>query len=80
MASDHERERVVGQRIRRDLVFPLMLVIVLYVALLMTYTWETMTASTVLYLVSLPFGARAWRKRYGAEKKAEEADRAAGST
>ena len=45
----------------------LMLVIVIYVALLMSFTWETMTATTVLYLVSLPFGARAWRKRYGAE-------------
>ena len=56
-----------GQRVRRDLVFPLMLVIVLYVALLMTFTWETMTATTILYLVSLPFGARAWRRRYGAQ-------------
>ena len=60
--------KTLGQRVRRDLVFPLMLVIVLYVALLMTYTWETMTATTVLYLLSLPFGARAWRKRYGASK------------
>ncbi len=57
-----------GQRVRRDLVFPLMLVIVLYVALLMTFTWETMAATTVLYIVSLPFGARAWRRRYGREK------------
>lgn len=68
--------KTLGQRIRRDLVFPLMLVIVLYVALLMTYTWETMTASTVLYLVSLPFGARAWRKRFGEQKEAEEASQA----
>ena len=59
--------KTLGQRIRRDLVFPLMLVIVIYVALLMTFTWETMTATTVLYLVSLPFGARAWRKRYGTQ-------------
>ncbi len=54
-----------AQRVRRDLVFPLMLVIVLYVALLMAFTWETMTVTTVLYLISLPFGARAWRRRYG---------------
>jgi hypothetical protein len=26
-----------------------------------------MTATTVLYLVSLPFGARAWRKRFGTQ-------------
>ncbi len=64
--------KTLGQRVRRDLVFPLMLVIVLYVALLMTYTWETMTATTVFYLLSLPFGARAWRKRYGASKASTE--------
>lgn len=63
--------KTLGQRVRRDLVFPLMLAIVLYVALLMTFTWQTMTATTVLYLVSLPFGARAWRKRYGAQKDAQ---------
>lgn len=67
-----------GQRIRRDLVFPLLLVIVLYVALLMTFTWQTMTASTLLYLFSLPFGARAWRKRYGAEHGAGKSDDAEG--
>ncbi|MEM9104567.1 MAG: phosphatidylcholine/phosphatidylserine synthase [Pseudomonadota bacterium] len=66
--------KTLGQRIRRDLVFPLMLVIVIYVALLMTFTWETMTASTVLYLVSLPFGARAWRKRYGTQKPEQQRD------
>ncbi|MEM6462918.1 MAG: CDP-diacylglycerol--serine O-phosphatidyltransferase [Pseudomonadota bacterium] len=59
-----------GQRVRRDLVFPLMLVIVMYVALLTTFTWQTMAATTVLYLVSLPFGARAWRKRYSARRQA----------
>ena len=66
--------KTLGQRIRRDLVFPLMLVIVIYVALLMTFTWETMTATTVLYLISLPFGARAWRKRYGAQSLEQQSD------
>ncbi len=68
--------KTLGQRIRRDVAFPLMLVIVLYVAMLMTYTWETMTATTVLYLLSLPFGARAWRKRYGAGKNEAPAEEA----
>ncbi len=68
--------KTLGQRIRRDVAFPLMLVIVIYVAMLMTYTWETMTATTVLYLLSLPFGARAWRKRYGAGKNEAPAEEA----
>ncbi|MBW8639597.1 CDP-diacylglycerol--serine O-phosphatidyltransferase [Hoeflea sp. WL0058] len=63
-----------GQRIRRDLVFPLMLVIVLYVGLLLTYMWETMTVTTVLYLISLPFGARAWQKRYGLAARKQDVE------
>ena len=66
--------KTLGQRIRRDLVFPIMLIVVLYVALLMTFTWETMTATTVLYLLSLPFGARAWGRRYGAESEVGESE------
>ncbi|SMD07534.1 phosphatidylcholine/phosphatidylserine synthase [Rhizobium sp. RU36D] len=52
-------------RIRRDLVLPLMLGVVLYVALLMSFTWEVLSVTVVLYLATLPFGARAWHRRYG---------------
>lgn len=54
-----------SSRIRRDLVLPLMLFGVLYVATLMTYTWETMAVTAFGYLISLPFGARSWQKKYG---------------
>ena len=53
------------RRIPRDLVLPLMLVVVLYVAMLMTYTWEVLVATVIAYLASLPFGARAWHRQYG---------------
>ncbi|MDW9824652.1 CDP-diacylglycerol--serine O-phosphatidyltransferase [Sinorhizobium meliloti] len=52
-------------RVRRDLVLPVILVVVFYVATLMTYTWETMVVTAVAYLVSLPFGARSWQRKYG---------------
>ncbi|PST25436.1 phosphatidylcholine/phosphatidylserine synthase [Mesorhizobium plurifarium] len=52
-------------RVRRDLVLPAILVVVFYVATLMTYTWETMVVTAVAYLVSLPFGARSWQRKYG---------------
>lgn len=52
-------------RIRRDLVLPLMLGVVLYVALLMSFTWEVLSVTVILYLLTLPFGARAWKRRYG---------------
>jgi len=52
-------------RIRRDLMLPVILGVVLYVALLMSYTWEVLSVTVVAYLCILPFSARAWRKRYG---------------
>ncbi|MDX0675208.1 CDP-diacylglycerol--serine O-phosphatidyltransferase [Sinorhizobium medicae] len=52
-------------RVRRDLMLPVILVVVLYVATLMTYTWETMAVTAVAYLVTLPFGARSWQRKYG---------------
>ncbi|WP_438749292.1 CDP-diacylglycerol--serine O-phosphatidyltransferase [Pararhizobium sp. O133] len=52
-------------RVRRDLVLPIILFVVLYVATLMSFTWETMVLTAVGYLISLPFGARKWQKKYG---------------
>ncbi|MDO9417541.1 CDP-diacylglycerol--serine O-phosphatidyltransferase [Pararhizobium sp.] len=54
-----------GSRVRRDLVLPIMLFVVLYVATLMTYTWETMVVTAIGYLATLPFGARLWTRKYG---------------
>lgn len=52
-------------RIRRDLVLPAILIVVLYVALLMSFTWEILVVTVVAYLIFLPFSARIWHKRYG---------------
>ncbi|THV25718.1 CDP-alcohol phosphatidyltransferase family protein [Peteryoungia ipomoeae] len=59
-------------RIRRDLVFPMILVVVLYVALLMSFTWQVLIVTVVLYLFSLPLGARNWHRRYGTLTIVEE--------
>jgi CDP-diacylglycerol---serine O-phosphatidyltransferase len=55
----------VGGGVRRDLVLPFILVAVVYVSLLMSFTWETLTVTALAYLASLPFGARAWARKYG---------------
>lgn len=57
--------KTLGQRVRRDVAVPLILAVVLYVALLMTFMWQTMTVSSILYLASIPFGAWAWKRRFG---------------
>jgi len=54
-----------GGGVRRDLVMPFILAAVVYVSLLMSFTWETLTLTAIGYLVSLPFGARAWSRKYG---------------
>lgn len=56
----------VGQSVKREWFLPLILVAVLYVWLAISFTWLTMTITALLYLLSLPFGAYAWSKKYGA--------------
>lgn len=46
-----------------DKVLPIILAVVLYVLLLMTYPWYTLTASVAGYLIFLPFSVRAYTKR-----------------
>lgn len=48
-----------GQRIRRDLVLPLMLITVLFVSLLVSFPWAMLTGLAVVYLACLPLGY--WR-------------------
>lgn len=67
-----------GMRIRRDFVMPLILGIVLYVALLFSYTWHTMAATAIAYLAFLPFSARAYGRREARESAAAEDEQPAG--
>lgn len=59
-----------GLRIRRDLVMPIILVIVLYVALLFSYSWHTMAATALAYLIFLPIGFQAYYRREAKENAA----------
>lgn len=51
--------------IRRENALPFILIVVLYVALLMSFTWQVLAATSILYLCTIPFGARAWSRKYG---------------
>ncbi|TPW33429.1 CDP-diacylglycerol--serine O-phosphatidyltransferase [Martelella alba] len=54
-----------GIKIRRELALPMMLVAVLVLALLAGYPWHMLIAGSLLYLASLPLGARSWHSKYG---------------
>jgi len=52
----------VGTRVPPELVGPLVVVVVLFVALLIAYPWIILTAGTLAYLGCLPFGYLSYRR------------------
>lgn len=52
----------VGKRVRPEMVLPVFLLVVLFVALLISYPWEVLTVGTIVYLGSLPFGVAAYKR------------------
>jgi len=59
----------VGTRVPPEMVGPLVIVVVLFVALLIAYPWILLTAGTLVYLASLPFG---WLSYRAYERRARE--------
>lgn len=51
----------VGKRVPPEMVLPVFVVVVLFVALLISYPWEVLSAGAVLYLTSLPLGWLSYR-------------------
>ena len=62
-----------GRRVRPDMVLPIFVAVVLFVALLISYPWHVLTASTLAYLASLPFGWLSYRRLERADAAAEAA-------
>ncbi len=60
----------VGTRVPPELVGPLIVVVILGIALLIAYPWILLTAGTLAYLVSLPFGWLSYREY---ERRSREA-------
>jgi CDP-diacylglycerol---serine O-phosphatidyltransferase len=59
----------VGTRVPPEMVGPLIVVVVLFMALLIAYPWIILTAGTLAYVASLPFG---WLSHRGYERRARE--------
>jgi CDP-diacylglycerol---serine O-phosphatidyltransferase len=54
-------------RVPGNWILPLLLSATIYVALLLTFTWEMLTLTAFAYLATLPFGYRAFHKRLTAQ-------------
>lgn len=60
--------KLIGRHIPRDMVLPLFVVVVLVVALLLSFPWHTMTVLTLMYLVALPLSWRSFHRQLAAGK------------
>ena len=50
-----------GSRVPREWVLPLFVIVIAVVALLVTYPFQFLTATTILYLLLIPIGFRRYR-------------------
>lgn len=57
-----------GLKVPRDMVLPISVMLVLVVALLVSYPFEVLTVGSALYLATLPLGFRLYRRRLAAWK------------
>ncbi|MAU97464.1 MAG: CDP-diacylglycerol--serine O-phosphatidyltransferase [Fulvimarina sp.] len=58
-----------GIRVPRSYAIPIIMVMVLYVAMLVSFFWETLTVTILAYYVSIPFSWREFSKRSNREAR-----------
>ncbi|AQX18554.1 CDP-diacylglycerol---serine O-phosphatidyltransferase [Bartonella sp. A1379B] len=61
--------KTIGNNLRRDIVIPCMLVIVIYVGFLATYMWYTLLITAFGYMAFLPYSAWTYSKKAALEGK-----------
>lgn len=54
--------KTLKMRVQPELVLPIFVLVVFFIALLISYPWHVLSVASVLYLMSLPLGWRAYRK------------------
>jgi CDP-diacylglycerol--serine O-phosphatidyltransferase len=71
--------KAVKMRVPSEMVLPVVVAVVLFIALLISYPWHILSAVSILYLLSLPFGWKSYRdqERTLAAQEAASSDVAA---
>ena len=67
----------IGARVPREMVLPVIVFTILFIALLIGYPWYVLSVGTVIFLASLPVG---WWSYRGYERRAAEAKTAAATS
>lgn len=55
--------KMIGTRVAPEMVLPIFVFVVLFIAMLIAYPWHVLSFGTVLYLCSLPVGLWAYRRQ-----------------
>lgn len=63
--------KLLGERVGREWVLPIFIVAMAYVAMLLTYSYETLAISTIAYLAFIPIS---WRRYQTRSQESEAAD------
>jgi CDP-diacylglycerol---serine O-phosphatidyltransferase len=63
----------VGKRVSPEIVLPIFVVTVIFLALLVSYPWEVLSIGTLLYLAALPLGWLSYRNQARKAESEEEA-------
>lgn len=65
--------KLIGQRVAREYVLPVFILAVLFVAVLLTYPYMTLTLGSLAYLAVIPFSFVSYRKRAAQAKQSAQA-------
>lgn len=66
--------KLLGERISRELVMPIFILAVLFVAMLVTYPHETLAGTTIFYLAMIPVGWRRFQRNLARDAAIGAAD------
>lgn len=53
--------KMIGAKVAPDMVLPVVVLVVLFIAILISYPWHLLTGGSLLYLISLPIGWKSYR-------------------
>ena len=53
--------KMIGAKVAPDMVLPVVVLVVLFIAVLISYPWHLLTGGSLLYLISLPIGWKSYR-------------------
>jgi len=64
--------KTISARIPRDMVLPILILVVLTFFMLITYPWEMLTLLSIAYIAMIPVAIRSWRRHLSEDRARKE--------